>query len=128
SLLSSQPANHPARNEDARIACCASDSVLYTKLGSLRRSNIELRAKTSRQVSAIADGRAALLHSAINRAAGSQRDRTHHSKYLLANCRNVGQFGPGVCPSACWRNARSPSINAVSIGGNSFVPRPRFPS
>ena len=30
-------------------------------------------------------------------------------KYLPAKSRNAGQFGPGVCPNWCSRNARSPS-------------------
>jgi len=49
-------------------------------------------------------------------------------KYRLANVMNVGQFGVSVCPPLCWRNATSPSISAVSIGGNSVVPISLLPS
>jgi hypothetical protein len=42
-----------------------------------------------------------------------------------ANSRNTGQFGPGVWPGECWRNAISREINAVSIFGN---PSSRDPS
>src|SRR4029077_1427354 len=48
--------------------------------------------------------------------------------YLLAKFKNVGQFGAGVCPPLCWRKAMSPSIKAVSIAGNSAVPRSFFPN
>src|SRR6266852_2033707 len=48
-------------------------------------------------------------------------------KYRLANSRNVGQFGPVVCPPRCWRKANSPAMSAVSIGGNSVVPRSFLP-
>ena len=33
----------------------------------------------------------------------------------------MGQLGAGVCPPLCCRNATSPSVSAVSIGGNSAV-------
>src|SRR5262245_173379 len=50
------------------------------------------------------------------------------SKYRAANSRNTGQFGPGVWPDECWRNAMSPVMTAVSICGNSVVPRSFLPS
>src|SRR5262245_14543025 len=44
-----------------------------------------------------------------------------------AKARNVGQLGPVVWPPRCWRKAISPSISAVSTGGNSAVPRSFLP-
>src|SRR6185312_8805405 len=48
-------------------------------------------------------------------------------KYRSANDRNVGQFGPAVCPPLCWRKAKSPFTRGVSVGGNSAVPRSFLP-
>src|SRR5579883_2334539 len=52
----------------------------------------------------------------------------YFAQYLDANSINTGQFGAGVCPPACCRNARSPSISAVSIGGKLEVFSPFLPS
>ncbi len=48
--------------------------------------------------------------------------------YRPANSRNVGQFGPVVCPPLCCRQASSPSTMGISTSGNSAVPRSFLPS
>src|SRR5690606_1601503 len=47
--------------------------------------------------------------------------------YRSAQSRKVGQFGPVVCPPACWRKAISPSTRGVSMGGKVEVPRSFLP-
>jgi glycosyltransferase involved in cell wall biosynthesis len=39
------------------------------------------------------------------------------AKCCAAKSRKNGQLGPGVWPSSCWRQARSPSVSAVPMAG-----------
>ena len=63
----------------------------------------------------------------LSRAHGTELAASGPFRYLLANSKNVGQLGTGVCPAECSLKPRSPLISAVSIGGNCSVPKPFLP-
>ncbi len=68
------------------------------------------------------------LQQKLNSAVKLVTSSSFYLKYLDANSIKYDQLGPVVCPPLCCLNAISPSVNVVSMGGNSVVPKSFFPS